>query len=459
MKRISTFLLLLCSTLSLYAQDYAGFRTSSYAGATSVYSNPANIADNRYRWDVNLFSVNAGVGNNQLKYKLGNVGNAFGEDTIKSQLFGQSKGLTRALVNVSATVPTVMFSVKKWSFAVGARARVMVNVTDLDGKLADKIMNDFSSMDRSSFPYTIQSNDNMRIALNAWSEFNVSVAREVITVGPHYLKAGVTLKYLAGAGNASININQLKGTMGIDEGKQDAYLTNASGEIGMNFAGVNLSDFQVEDAAKTHGRGFGADLGVVYEYRPEPAQKGYKFRAGLALLDAGKIRYERDVARSGSFGINIPAGQQFYLGNLNGVDLDNYKKELGKYPQYFKADQHNTAANYSISLPTTLQLTGDYHIHKDFFVNLDVQLALASGKTKPFNAQYYSGFAVTPRYDGRIFGFFMPVSYNGLTKFNAGASFRVGPVFFGSGSVLSALMGGSHQVDGFIGVRFGGLRK
>ncbi|MDR6565314.1 DUF5723 family protein [Chitinophaga ginsengisegetis] len=464
MKRIFTSALLLsCCALSTQAQDLAGFRTSNYAGVTSVFSNPANIADSRYRWDVNLVGVNAGVSNNQLKYKLGDVGSAFGEDTIKSQLFGQGKGLTKALVNLAVYTPSVMFNVGKFSFAVTTRARVVANVTDLDGRLADKIMNDLSATD--NLPYNIASNSNMRVSVNAWSEYGVSVAREVITVGPHFLKAGVTLKYLAGSMNGTINIDKLHATMDVDEGQQEAFLTNASGKVGMNFSGMNLSDFKAEDASKMVGHGIGAELGVVYEYRPasenvsEKGSNKYKFRLGLSLMDAGKIKYERDVTRSGTFTIGIPANQQFSLQNLQDVKLDNYKTELGKYPQYFTPAADNNNADYSVSLPTTLQLDGDYHIHHAFYVNANIQLALTSGDKKPYNTQYYSGFSITPRYDGRIFGFFLPVSYNQLSKLNAGASFRVGPLYLGSGSVLSALLGSSHQLDGFVGVRFGGLQR
>ena len=463
MKRISTFLLLSCCAIYTQAQELPGFRTSNYAGVTSVHANPANIADSRYRWDVNLFAVNAGVSNNQLKYRLGDVGTAFGEDTIKNQLFGQNKGLTKALVNVGVMLPSAMFNVRKFSFAFTSRVRVVANVTDLDGKLTDKIINDLSS--NTNLPYNMASNENMRIAVNAWAEYGVSVAREVLAVGPHYLKAGVTLKYLSGAGNGTINIDRLHATMDVDKGQQDAYLTNASGKIGMNFAGVNISDFDAADALEFSGHGVGAELGAVYEYRPESENltgngfNKYKFRLGVALMDIGKIKYERDVTRSGTFTIGIPAGQQFSLKNLDGIKLDNYKTELGKYPQYFKPAADNNSASYSVSLPTTLQVDGDYHIHHAFYVNMNVQVALAGGEKKPYNTQYYSGFSVTPRYDGRIFGVFLPVSYNGLSKLNAGASFRVGPLFLGSGSVLTALLGSSHQLDGFVGVRFGGLQK
>lgn len=459
MKRIFTFLLLSCCATS-YAQDFAGFRTSSYAGVTSVFSNPANIADSRYRWDVNLFGVSANVANNQLKYKLGDIGSAFNGDTLKNQFFGKGNGLTKALVNIGVAGPSAMFNLGKFTFAVTSRVRVVANVTDVDGKLTDKIINNLSS--NADLPYTIASNSNMRVSANAWAEYGVSVAREVLTMGPHYLKAGVSLKYLSGAGNGTINVDHLQGTMNVDEGKQDAYLTNASGKVGMNFAGFNISDFDAADALKFTGHGIGAELGAVYEYRPESESKGpnkYKFRVGVSLMDIGKIKYERDVTRSGTFTIGIPAGQQFSMKHLEDVKMDNYKTELGKYPQYFKPAADNNNASYAVSLPTTLQVNGDYHIHQAFYINMDVQLSLANGKNKPYNTQYYSGFSITPSYDGRIFGFFLPINYNELSKLNAGASFRVGPLFVGSGSVLTALLGSSHQVDGFVGVRFGTLKK
>lgn len=64
---------------------------------------------------------------------------------------------------------------------------------------------------------------------------------------------------------------------------------------------------------------------------------------------------------------------------------------------------------------------------------------------------------LTPRYEGKIASFWLPLSYNNLTKWNAGFSVQVGPVFVGSGSVLTALTGDSKQADFHMGVRFGKL--
>jgi hypothetical protein len=56
------------------------------------------------------------------------------------------------------------------------------------------------------------------------------------------------------------------------------------------------------------------------------------------------------------------------------------------------------------------------------------------------------------------FGFYLPINYNELTKMNAGAALRVGPMYVGSGSILSALMGKSKQADIYFGFRIGILK-
>jgi hypothetical protein len=157
------------------------------------------------------------------------------------------------------------------------------------------------------------------------------------------------------------------------------------------------------------------------------------------------------MVRSGSYNIAINGSQRFYLGDLNGVALNDYRAKLDEYPQFFTSDGTASAAKYSVSLPATLQMNLDYHVCNKFYVNAESQIGL--------NSQSYSVIAITPRYEGRKYGFFLPLSYNSLTKVNAGFSLRAGPLYLGSGSVLSALVGDSRQADVFIGFRVSHLSK
>ncbi len=68
------------------AQDFPGYRTSNYTGVNGVFYNPANIADSRYRWDFNLFSISTSVGNNKASFQLKDIGKTFDADSIKNKI-------------------------------------------------------------------------------------------------------------------------------------------------------------------------------------------------------------------------------------------------------------------------------------------------------------------------------------------------------------------------------------
>lgn len=447
------------------AQDFPGYRSGNYTGVNSVFFNPANIADSRYRWDINLVSISTLVGNNKASFNLKSLGDSFKGDSLKNQIFGDNAGPSSGTFSLNVVGPSVMFNVgKKWAFALTSRARTMVTIQDIDGKLANKLTEDFQN--DPSLPYTINSNNNMHVTANAWTEFGASAARVLVDNGTNFLKGGVSLKYLAGAANGYMFINQFHGTLNADQIQQDVYLSNTTGQLGMGFGGVKLNDFSASDLTSFKSTGIGADLGFVYEFRPGCADgksKGrnenkYKLRVGAALLDIGSIKYERDQQRSGAYDIHIAGSQKFYFDQLKSADIDNYKSVFQSNPSMFTA-LGDSGASYKVSLPTTLQLDADYHIHRGFYVNVAGQISMVKTDTKPYNSQYYNGFAITPRFEGRAVGVYVPINYNELTHLNAGLSLRFGPLFIGSGSVLTALFGDSKQADFHIGIHIAGLQN
>ena len=46
-----------------------GIQTSNHAGVVGVYSNPANIVDNRLKFDMTLFGIHATADNNYVGVK------------------------------------------------------------------------------------------------------------------------------------------------------------------------------------------------------------------------------------------------------------------------------------------------------------------------------------------------------------------------------------------------------
>lgn len=463
--------LFLCATTVLSAQDFSGYRAGNFTGVNGVFFNPASVADSRYRFDFNLVSVSTSVGNNQASFNLKDLIKSFDADSLKNQVIGNNAGAASGLVSADVHGPSLLFNTgRKMAFAITTRTRVMSNITDLDGKLADKLITDADKADLD-LPYTVASANNMRVNVNAWTEFGLTIGRVLKTGGLHFLKTGVSLKYLSGTGNAYVNVAGLRGTINQDA-EGNPYLVNTTGRIALGFGGINLSDVEATDLLKMESTGFGADIGFVYEYRPEAdkhvvAETGklrrdinkYKVKVGIALLDIGRLNYKRDLQRSGGYNIDITRTDTLRFAELENEDLDSYKDYFDSKPQYFSPDNSANSSNYKVNLPTTLQVNVDYHLHRGFYVDLAAQLVIGKSDSKPYNSSYYSGVTLTPRYEGRKIGLYVPVSYNGLTKLNAGAALRLGALFVGSGSVLTALWGNSKQADAYVGLRVGLLQK
>ncbi len=457
MRIIFVLFLVLLLFSNAYTQDFQGFRSSNYSGVNGVFFNPANTVDNNYRSDFNLFSVSTLIGNNQASFTLNNLTNSFKGDSIKNQIFGKNAGLSSGMAIVDFRGPSVMFSVgKKNGFALTTRARVFSSVTDIDGKLVDKISDDFNN--DPSLPYTLSSNQDMRVTANGWAELGLSYGRVITDDGSNYLKGGVTLKFLSGAGNAYMGIDNFNGTIDEDALLQQVFLRNTTGKIGMGFGGINFSDFEAGDLLKMKSKGFGADIGFIYEYKTEKS-KNYLFKLGVAVTDIGSITYKKDLARSGDYTIDINDPERFDLSELDGVEFDDFNSFFVSHPQYFTPAASNNEEEYIVSLPSALHLTADFHVISGLYINVASQIALNSNKTKAFNNKVYNSFSATPRFETKRFGVYLPISYNRLSRFNAGASLRLGPLFVGSGSILSALMSHSKQADVFVGLRFGSLRK
>ncbi|MFV0606984.1 MAG: DUF5723 family protein [Niabella sp.] len=417
-----------------------------------AFSNPANVANSKYKWDVNLFGINTGVGNNNASFKLSNLSESFSD--IENSLFPSSgnKNLN-ALANVDILDPSVMLNIDpKNTFAITTRARVLSNVKDIDNNLVNSVRD---NTDDITFPYTINSSVNQSIKVNGWSELGVTWGRVVINKENVFLKAGLSAKYLRGTGDTYVNMNSLKGTLSETSGG-DILLSDATGRIATS-TGVDFENAEISDILKQTGSGIGFDIGVVYELRPNKFNNAgeYKVRIAASIMDIGSIKYKNNPSYYGDYSMNIPSGQYFNVSDLEGKSFNEIKNVLDTSRFFTK---NSTTANLTTSLPTTLQANIDVNLIKRFYLNIGGQFAI-NAKDQIQNPYYQNNITFTPRFESRSFGVFLPINYNSLTKLNAGLALRAGPFFIGSGSLLSLAISESKQMDFFMGLRFGGLRK
>jgi len=457
--------LLICTILlgtfyfSSIAQTYPGYRTSNYTGVNGVFFNPANIADNRFKWDVNLFSINGFVGTNQGGLKFSDITKSFNASDLTNE-FLKGKTHINSLDYVDILGPSGMISLTPaTSVALSTRTRVFANARNVDGNLAAAVIDPTNS--GITTPVALEGGASL-VHATGWTEIGGSVGQVFTPKGSHhFFKGGITLKYIGGTADSYLTTNNLTGSLQNLAGVANI-VGPAAGNISINTTGTNFNDYKFGDFFKFNGNGFGGDIGFVYEFRPnldysmytnDRWANKYLWKIGVSLMDVGSIKFNRAANQAESYETHITAGNAYSLAAFQGKSISEFIPVLNASPAYFTGTPQNSS--YTVNLPTTLQANVDFLFgtNRNFGVNLSGQFNL--NQQKNFNLYYYNSYSLTPRWENSLVSVEVPLNYNDLTQFNAGLAFRIGPFFIVSGSVISALFHDTRQADLHVGLNWG----
>lgn len=442
------------------AQRYIGIASSNWSGTNGMYLNPANIADSRQKFTIDLFSVNAGFDNSLAGIKTSKALNYINdnEDVTFSSFLNFNDGDNLNMIAPYAEIrgPGAMFSInQKHSIGITTRVRAINQVhnfnKDLFRTLIDEEFRNSSNSDyvvkASKFNYTT----------HAWSEIGLSYGGVIYDGGQHFLKGGVTLRYLMGAGYIALTSNNMDVIS--YAGKDSVYVTNSDLHFATTLADGEFSSNVNDYIFNSLGKGFGGDVGIVYEWRPDHknkkyrydmdgkenvldrSQNMYKLRLSASVTDIGAIKYS---------GTNFEAtikGTGSITGDATADSFKNYDllKQYATNRGFSVDTGSGKNASTKLQLPTSLLLSADYHVVKNFYVN-GMFIANLASRTD-FGNSNYSQLTVTPRWDTRIFSVGMPITYNSLAKnIRAGLGVRVSGFFIGSDDMLGFF---SNNTKGF----------
>ena len=447
MKRI---LLLVFSALYLVgaqAQDLLGISSSNFGGLSSVYINPANLADNRLNVEIQLGGTGFGLANNFMGFKPSYLVRDGGltssvypllDPTPPTEDFTTAnfQDNRRAFVNNNIYLPSLLVSInEKNSISLSARARTYLNV---DGVGAELFQFGYNSLNYPSLYNTRITNEKLSIQTMTWMEYALGYGRVLIDQEKHFLKAGVTLKALQGLQSAYLFIDNLDYAVNSDS---TVSLYNADVQYGhsTNFeANQDNANYRV-----VSNLGLGFDFGVIYEWRPDYAkhkhdmdgetnvwkrnENKYKLKVGVSMTDLGGVKFSKG-GQSGDF-------------TANTSNWDISKLDFGTTPIAALDDTltarfggTNAGANYKMNLPTAFSTQIDYHIWRDLYINQTNFIAFGFN-SNPNKIHDFTTISVTPRWDHRIAGVSIPISYNSLMGTRTGLALRLGPVTFGTSSM------------------------
>lgn len=422
-------LLLFCFFGSFFyarSQSYFGFRDDNFAGIQSALFNPSNVVDSKYRADVTIFSA-SGTGQNDL-YGINILDALDGDYDLATDASKNFKSNNRGNFNVDILGPSFMLNITPvHSVALFSRVRSVTNLVGINGQLIDEVNKDVDAS--NSFLIT---GGNPNGVTNSWAEIGASYATILLDRDDHFVKGGITLKYLMAGVNGYINGTDL--SVAFNKNNADPamseYLSTGTIRTAASYDYAN-GDNAKFDAASA---GVGVDLGFTYEYRTNChtcAGNRYKFKAAASVTDIGKLNYK-----------NIVENTYNIAGRVTQQDIDDADDIF----EFFDSNYTKISSKKGVkaNLPTALHTNFDWNIDQRFYLNLSGDFSLVDAK-KVNGTAIANSVTFTPRFETRQFSFYIPVTYMQYSGTAIGAGFRAGPIFIGSGTLFSSLFSNNSK--------------
>ncbi len=446
MRLVVSICLLFLINLTVFSQNFLGVNQSNYSGITRFELQPASIADNRLKFDMNLLGTSVGFYNNFLSMKAGSMrqmifeetDSAFWDNNVSQNYNGDSKSI---YMNWDIQLPSFMITLSdKAAMAFTSKWRTFVNIDGVEEDMARLIVNDF---DYPALHNQTLTNERFSIQSMMWAEYGVGYARVVMDKEKHFLKAGGRVKLLQGIQGAHMFVENLQYNFS-NADSADVFNSEVTYGHSSNFD-PSTGKFTYELGSKL---GVGLDLGLVYEFRPKwrdykydmdgrdnlwkKYPNKYKLRVGVSAIDIGRIKFEKG-ARSGNFTADI---NNWHIREIL-EDSTFSMKELNDTLFSLFARSPGDEDFFLMNLPTAFNIEADYNIWKDFYIGTNAYIALQFLQDKN-KVHAVSNFSVIPRWDWRYLGVSAPMSYSRYAGgFRTGLGVHVGPIFIGTTDIRS----------------------
>ncbi len=432
--------------------SYTGYHASTYAGVYGVLNNPADILNHRFRGDINLAGVSALAANNVFAFKYKNRKDDFGGFSFPDPIKKNGK----ANFNTDVFGPSLLLRLSdKHAFAITTRVRAMANVQGISRSILNLLAQNYIDSSLINNQLAIS---NIAVNVHGFKELAVTYSRQIANSDYGVWKAGASIKYLGGLAALSFGTNKLSFTYdsipdpagGIRP--KDAIINN-TGTIRLDYTKIPDTLSSINEYLSFKNPGVGLDVGVSYEYRDEmqvyetaysDKTANYIWRIGASITDIGFIRYNKNEMDGMTVNFN---GTTYLVNQLTAPADSGNAEQIGNY--YKKLFNARTQpSSLQMHLPTTLHLAYDRFFNKVVGVQAQINIPLMFSKINFYTGNYNPvSISITPRAELTWAGVYMPLSYNSISGFNAGAAMRLGPVVIGSSSLFNARYAKTKSAD------------
>ncbi|MBE0652042.1 MAG: hypothetical protein IH595_14540 [Bacteroidales bacterium] len=448
--KITIFIVMILLSVQMNGQEMLGLGFSNYSGISGKNINPAFLTGSKVYLDVNLVGAGISIENNFAYIPSGGAtiwsiirGDSLPEK-YSSNYFDSFYTYYRNKPNynmaATATImgPGVMLQDGKQAFGISLSARNYESAYHFPVTFLQNIYNQEPNPGQTNKDYGF---NNFSMASLSWSELSFNYAYDFYERYGNKFTAGIEFKVLYGIEGFYSQTSVLKyHWLSYDTIRLDTLNTTAGMSLPVNYNNnnTNLSPWD-------KGHGFGVNIGFLYtKNESNVSEKGekalcakpyedYKYRIGFSIMDIGGIRFKNNARlyqlQTGN--LTLEATQiKFY----NTVD-----STMNYLAQILKVDTSKMlkGSEISMSLPTALSLQMDYHYRKNIYISGFWIHPLRFNKQ---SLRRPAQLAVIPRYDTRMLGVSVPVSWYDYQQLRLGLALRIYSVTLGT-EKLGTLLG------------------
>ena len=207
----------------------------------------------------------------------------------------------------------------------------------------------------------------------------------------------------------------------------------------------NLGDFEnvsAGDFLSGAGTGFAFDVGVEYviksqavaNFYDEMPLTDYDWKIGVSLLDLGWNNYAYSNQSRSISTLKPEISSTTLTEKFASVrSIDTFNDSLATIVE----NSETLTGKFSISNPARAVVNVDRYLSGNFYVNGELSINLSSGKGDKAAVAGSKLLTVTPRWEKRTLGFYLPVQYNRHGNFWIGGAVKAGPLLFGTHNLLN----------------------
>lgn len=454
MKRPLLFIFTLLST-GLYAQEhFSGINTSQRTGILNAVVNPAELTNLKNKFEVNVLNFSINVSNNKVKFS-----DLVGKNTDFEEVIFSGDEPVNMTADLEMLGPAFAFKYEKWAFAITTGAKLKSDIVDVDTGLGRALTTESDAL--SIVSEYINTDYNQKVSGTSWGEIGFSVARDIFETDAHKFSGGVTFKLLFPGSYANIAADKFVGTIGLGTGVNtgDVVMTDASTQLNLAYSGSLADGFESSNFTNFFAgglNGFSTDIGFNYRWIDENSDDGeYRINAGISVRNLGSMTFNDENNESTNYQLEVTGIEEFNLSQFEGADgFDEIEAILNDPANSAYVTAEEPSNDFKVKMPATLSMYADVKLLLNLHITGFLQQKLNdSNDNNRIAAQ--NVFTITPRYSGKLFEVFAPLSSTEISGFTAGLGFCIGGFYIGSGSVVTAVVSDSKQADAYMGFRFG----